>query len=262
MKITIIGAGNIGGAIARGLVNANACSASQITVTAAHESSLEKFAEDGYVVSMDNAAAVNGADVVIFALKPWIVREVAESLRNSLDYGRQIIISVAAGVPSGEFLESLGVQEDKTPELVYAIPNIAVELGTGMTFIAPVGEFSQYALDVTRKIFEWLGEILVTDEEHLSAGTALSSCGLAYALRYMRAAAEGGVELGFNPADAVRIVSLTMAGAAALVRENNSHPEVEIDRVTTPGGITIKGLNAMEEAGFTNAVIQGLKASI
>ena len=110
-------------------------------------------------------------------------------------------------------------------------------------------------------IFNELGAAMLVDEGLIAAGTSLASCGIAYALRYIRAAMEGGVELGFRADDAKRIVMQTMRGAADILAANGTHPEAEIDRVTTPGGLTIKGLNAMEAAGFTNSVIEGLRAS-
>ena len=110
-------------------------------------------------------------------------------------------------------------------------------------------------------IFNELGEAMLVEEKLIPAGTSLASCGIAYALRYIRAAMEGGVELGFRADDAKRIVMQTLRGAVDILDAGGQHPEVEIDRVTTPGGLTIKGLNAMEAAGFTNSVIEGLRAS-
>ena len=95
----------------------------------------------------------------------------------------------------------------------------------------------------------------------MGAATALCSCGIAYAMRYVRAATEGGVELGIYPHKAKEYVLATLRGAVELLEATGNNPEVEIDKVTTPGGITIKGLNAMEAHGFTTAVIEGLKAS-
>ena len=109
-------------------------------------------------------------------------------------------------------------------------------------------------------IFDELGGCLITEERLLGAGTTLASCGIAYAMRYVRAAAEGGVELGFKAKDATKIVLQTMEGAVKLLKATGEHPESAIDKVTTPGGVTIKGLNAMEHYGFSNAVIEGLKA--
>ena len=111
-------------------------------------------------------------------------------------------------------------------------------------------------------IFSAVGKAMIVDEGLMAAATSLASCGIAYALRYIRAAVEGGVELGFRAGDAQKIVMQTVKGAVDILEANGTHPEVEIDRVTTPGGLTIKGLNAMEEAGFTASVIEGLRASI
>lgn len=106
-----------------------------------------------------------------------------------------------------------------------------------------------------------MGMAMSIKEELMMAGTVLASSGIAFALRYIRAASEGGVELGFYPDQAKEIVLKTVKGAVDLLLTHGSNPETEIDKVTTPGGITIRGLNKMEEEGFTSAVIKGLKAS-
>jgi pyrroline-5-carboxylate reductase len=105
-----------------------------------------------------------------------------------------------------------------------------------------------------------MGQTIITEERLLGAGTTLASCGIAYAMRYVRAASEGGVELGFKAGEAQKIVMQTMRGAVELLQATGMHPEAAIDLVTTPGGVTIKGLNEMEHAGFTSSVIRGLKA--
>jgi pyrroline-5-carboxylate reductase len=107
-----------------------------------------------------------------------------------------------------------------------------------------------------------MGSTLITEERLLAAGTTLASCGIAYAMRYVRAASEGGVEIGFKADDAKAIVLQTVKGAVELLQTNGNHPEAEIDKVTTPGGVTIKGLNEMEHAGFSSAVIRGIKAGM
>ena len=130
-----------------------------------------------------------------------------------------------------------------------------------MTFLVPVNA-SDRQTQAIANLFEEMGRVMITEERCLPAGMALASCGIAYAMRYARAATEGGVELGIKAHDALQVVLQTMAGAAALLQESGSNPEQEIDKVTTPGGFTIKGLNEMEHAGFTSAVIRGLKASV
>ena len=130
-----------------------------------------------------------------------------------------------------------------------------------MTFIVPVGASEQETQTVC-DIFNEMGNTLITDEQHLAAGTTLASCGIAYAMRYIRAASEGGVELGFKADEAKKIVMQTMKGAVELLEASGMHPEAAIDLVTTPGGVTIKGLNEMEHTGFTSSVIRGLKAGL
>ena len=141
------------------------------------------------------------------------------------------------------------------------MPNTAVEVGSSMTFVSAKGA-SETQIAQVLQLFNVLGHTLFIEERLMTAGTALASCGIAFALRYIRAAIEGGIELGFYPKEAQEIVAQTVLGAARLLLESQNNPEVEIDKVTTPGGITIKGLNAMEQAGFTAAVFNGLKACL
>lgn len=251
MKITIIGAGNIGGATAMGLK-----APYELTVTARTRKTLEKFEGSGIRTTLDNIEAVKDANIIIFAVKPWIMEEVVRSVAPSIDFPSQLIVSMAPGVKSGDILSWL----PEGAKLAYAIPNTAIEFGESMTFIAPVTTSGEETA-LLKEVFDKAGETIIVSEKMLIPGTSLASCGIAYALRYIHAAAQGGVELGFFADDAVRIVSQTVRGASEILRSRGSHPEAEIDRVTTPGGMTIKGLNAMEDAGFTPAVIKGLKAN-
>jgi len=258
MKVAIIGAGNMGGATAVGLAKAGKISPSDITVTCRTESKLARFAEMGISTTTDNREAAASADVLMLVVKPWILPDVIAELKPVLDYDRQVIISMAPGVKEDELLALLD-KDGKTPSTSYVIPNIAIEYCASMTFIAPVTSSSS-DVHMIEDLFAGTGDSMVVGTRQLQAGTSLASCGIAYALRYIHAAAQGGVELGMFPKDAVKIVSQTVEGAVAVLKATGSHPEEEIDKVTTPGGMTIKGLNAMEEAGFTTAVIKGLKA--
>jgi pyrroline-5-carboxylate reductase len=140
------------------------------------------------------------------------------------------------------------------------IPNIAIAQLASMSFLVPVAETEPQQTEQIKELLDSMGQTIVTEEKLLGAGTTLASCGIAYAMRYIRAASEGGVELGFKADDAKAIVMQTMKGAVELLEASGMHPEAAIDLVTTPGGVTIKGLNEMEHAGFTSAVIRGLKA--
>ena len=248
-KIAILGAGNMGGAVAIGLHRL--AKEVSLTVTTAHASTLEKYAAQGINASLDNVAAAGWADVVILGVKPWLVQSVLEQVKPALS--GKVLLSLAAGIPSAqmaEWLSGTGIQAAYT-----VIPNLAAEIGESMTFASAVlGK----ADDLVKSLFDQVGKTLIVDERRLQAGMMVASCGTAFALRYARAAMEGGVQLGLYPHEALEAVYQTMKGAVDLAGSRGAHPEAEIDRVTTPGGITIRGLNAMEEAGFTSAVIAGL----
>lgn len=251
IKLTIIGAGNIGGATALGLAKA-----ARVTVTARTQKTLDRFAGTGIITSPDNLEAVKDADIVIFAVKPWLMEEVVKSVLPALDLSVQTVVSMAPGIKSAQLVEWLGPQA----HIAYAIPNTAIEFGESMTFIVPVST-SEQQTEQLRTLFEVAGSTLVVKEDMLVAGTSLASCGIAYALRYIQASSNGGVQLGFGPEEAVDVVTQTVRGACAILEARGKTPQEEIDKVTTPGGMTLKGLDAMERSGFTDAVVSGLKAN-
>ena len=255
MKIAVIGAGAMGGSTVKGLIATGQEKAQDITVSDPSESVLQQFAAMGTNVTSDNNAAVMGADVVMVFVKPWLVEPVLKGIKDNMNYEQQLLVVVAAGVPSSKIKECMGAPIP----FFLVIPNIAIAQLSSMTFIVPVNATTEETAKII-DLFDEMGETLITDEQHLAAGTTLASCGIAYAMRYIRAAAEGGVELGFKADDAKRIVMQTVEGAVKLLEATGLHPEAAIDLVTTPGGVTIKGLNEMEHAGFTSAVIRGLKA--
>lgn len=267
MKITIIGTGNIGGAIARGLAKGSMFKASDITCTVHSEANLEKVKNinPGFHVSLDNREAVKDADIIIIAVKPWRVEEIIDQIKSVLDYNKQIVVSVAAGITfdmlNTYLTKNTGFDDCLDAPIIFRImPNTAIEVLSSMTFVA-ARNASKEQTNLILGIFNELGNAMLVEERLMAAGTALASSGIAFALRYIRAAIEGGVELGFYPKEAQEIVVHTVKGAVELLLENKSNPEAEIDKVTTPGGITIKGLNEMEMSGFTSSVIRGLKAS-
>lgn len=259
MKITIIGAGAMGGAMADGFIKSGAVKPADISVANPTAQKLEHFALQGASVTTDNKTAAEGADIVVIAVKPWLVEQVVNELKPVLNYTHQTIITVAAGISGSQFTAWLK-KDDDVPQTFIVIPNTAIAVLASMTFIVPVNATADTTA-IVKALFDNVGQTMVTDERHLSAGMTLASCGIAYAMRYVRAAAEGGVELGFKADMAKDIVLQTMKGAVELLQANGNHPEAEIDKVCTPGGLTIRGLNEMEHAGFTSAVIRGLKAA-
>ena len=256
MKVTVIGAGNMGGSAAIGFAACGALLPENITVTARHASSLEKFKEYGIDTATDNCAAVAKADIVIYAVKPWQMEGVLKETAPVLDYARQLVVSFAPGVTPDQLKAWLD-KDGSLPAIAYVIPNTAIEIGESMTYISPVTA-SDEQCEMLKALFDKVGRSLVVGLDQMLSGTSLASCGIAYAMRYISASAEGGLRLGLDRADVGGAVCQTVRGAAALVEAKGFHPEAEIDRVTTPNGLTIRGLNAMENAGFSEAVIQGV----
>ena len=258
MKYSFIGCGNIGSAVARGLISKGIFAAADVTCCDIIESSLEQMRKHcpGIKTTTDSREAVTGADCIVVAVKPWAVEQTLGAFKDMLDLDRQNLIVIAAGITFGMMSEWLGA--DAT--MFRVIPNTAIAVGSSMTFVSAQNASPERTAAVV-EMFDALGSAMLIPEDKMSAGTALASCGIAYAMRYVRAATEGGVELGFPAKDARNIVLNTVKGAVDLLLATGANPEEEIDKVTTPGGITIKGLTKMEEEGFTNAVIAGLKAS-
>lgn len=254
-KLTIIGSGNIGFSLAKGLVKAGAYLANQIVLTRRSLGALATEKSLGYGVSSSNASAVLGADIIILSILPQQIRKVMEEIRPVL-LPHQIIVSVASGVTCADIKEVLG---DDTL-VVRAMPNTAIAIGQSMTCIATDTASSDVVAKVER-LFETVGAVVVIEESLMTSATALCACGIAFFLRAIRAASQGGVEIGFHAHDALKMAIQTAKGAADLLLQTESHPECEIDKVTSPKGCTIAGLNEMEHHGLSSAFIKGIKLS-
>lgn len=262
MKVAIIGAGNMGGAMARGLAKGTLITTSDIYVSNPSTLKLDVLKDEfpDINTTTDNRIAVASADMVVLAVKPWKVVEVLEEIKPCMDYSRQAVASMVGGLGIAQLSEWLDKGDGILPATYIIIPNTAIATLSSMTFISSARSTAQQD-NFLLEVFNELGEAMLIEESAMPAATSLASCGIAYAFRYIRAAMEGGVELGIRANDAKHIVMQTLRGAVDVLAASDAHPEAEIDRVTTPGGLTIKGLNAMEAAGFTHSVIEGLRAS-
>ncbi|MCQ2360177.1 MAG: pyrroline-5-carboxylate reductase [Paludibacteraceae bacterium] len=258
--VAIIGGGNMGGAIARALTQGSLVK--QVKVGDINENTLRDLQNfnNNIIVSTDNTEIVKEADLVILAVKPWLIESVIETFKGVMDYKKQVFMSIAACVPFERLAAALE-KDGEVPAMFRMIPNTAIDVLQSVSSISAHSNTTKEQIDEIMEIFGELGKAFLVPEGQLNAMMALSSCGIAYAFRYIRAAVEGGVEMGVYPEVAKQVVAQTLRGAIDLMETNDSHPEMEIDKVTTPGGTTIKGLNEMEANGFTNSVIKGLKAS-
>ena len=272
MVVTIIGGGHIGGACALGFASAGRA---RVRVTARSSATLERFAGTEVSVSQDNAAAVQGADMVFLAVKTAQMSEAVASIRDALDFRRQVIVCLAAqvqpseleamlldgaaaGEPSGTARQS--GQAGARPRILYAIPNTAVEIGRGVSFLADVSAGPE-SLSALKELFDSVGMTVCVPIERLGAGISLASCGAGYALKYIASASKVGEQMGFSPEESARIVAQTVLGTTELLQRGECDPVSDLRKVATPGGMTERGVKAMEDAGFDQAVEAGLKAN-
>ena len=264
MKLTIIGSGNMGSAIVRGLIQGSIFKPEDITVIDIHQAPLDVLKKDcpALNVALGSFNSVTEADIILLAVKPWLIHDVITDIKFQMDYSRQLLISIAARVSIADIEKSLAKYPDteELPVIFSVIPNTAIAVKQSMTLISSNRASSEQE-NLMLKIFNELGNAVLLDESKLAAGTALTSCGIAYLFRYIRAATLAGVEMGFYPQQAQDMIINTMIGAAELLKATGQNPETEIDKVATPGGITIKGLNALEANGFSDAIIKAMKAS-
>ncbi len=255
-SIAIIGGGNLGIAISEGLVNNNFIPAQNVTVTRRRIALLENLKAKGVNVSTDNCEAVKNSDIILLAVKPYQVKAILAEINPVLDENRHMVISVVTGYSIHELQQDAG----KAISIFRAMPNTAIAIGESMTCIATSNGKAE-EIDLVVKIFDQVGKAIVISEEHMEAATVLGACGIAYSLRFIRAATQGGIEIGFDAKTAELIASQTVKGAASLILQEGNHPEREIDKVTTPQGCTIVGLNEMEHQGFSSSLIRGILAS-
>ena len=255
--VAILGGGNLGTALARGWARAGMCEAGRIVLTRRHPEKLEMLQKEGYPVLASNTEAVRGADLIILAVQPQQLPGLLEEIGPELDPARHRLISVVSGASIAEMRAACG----RSVRIVRAMPNTAVLIGESMTCLAAEDGAPPEALEEAEALFGLVGRTLVIPEEMIVPATALCACGIAFFLRCVRAAGQGGIEIGFHPEDAALLAAQTAKGAAALALRTDAHPESEIDRVTTPRGCTITGLNEMEHAGFSSAMIRGIVTS-
>jgi pyrroline-5-carboxylate reductase len=255
-NIAILGSGNIGLSLAKGLVKAGIYEPAQITLTRRNISALSSLTEAGYQATVNNMEAVKGADIVVLAVLPQQLNKLLDEIKPALDANRHLLISVISGVNCQDVRKYLGFDI----QVVRAMPNTAIAIGQSMTCIA-TDSGSEANINLVKSLFDTVGITIQINEELMTSATALCACGIAFFLRSIRAASQGGTEIGFHAHDALKMAAQTAKGAADLLLQLASHPEQEIDKVTSPKGCTIAGLNEMEHNGFSSAMIKGIKMS-
>lgn len=254
-KIAIIGAGNLGTSLIEGLVSSGQYQPSNFVLTRRNLSKLDAYQAKGYVISPNNTEAVNGATIIILAVLPQKINEVLTELQGTIK-SNQLVVSLVSGVKVKNIQHIIG----QDIPVVRAMPNTAISIRESMTCIATSEPWKDHIPQVD-KLFQLVGETIVINEDQMTSATALCACGIAFFLRAIRAASQGGNEIDFHANEALKMAAQTAKGAASLLIANHSHPEDEIDRVTSPKGCTIAGLNEMEHNGFSSSFIKGITVS-
>jgi pyrroline-5-carboxylate reductase len=255
-KAAVLGGGNIGLSIAQGLVNSKLYSARNIFLTRRNPAPLQQYAELGYNVTNNNHKAVTESDIIIIAVQPQQLDGLLNEIKNDLNEKKHTLISVV----SGASVKAIKTQIQKDVAVIRAMPNTAIAIRESMTCLAG-DNVNKEKLDEAKQIFDSVGKTLIITEELMIPATALCACGIAFFLRGIRAASQGGIEIGFHSEEALLMAAQTAKGAAALLLSGETHPENEVDKVTTPRGCTISGLNQMEHHGFSSALIRGIVTS-
>jgi pyrroline-5-carboxylate reductase len=256
LKICILGGGNIGQAMAKGFVTSGQITSNQIILTRRKLHLLEPLMKQGFTIQVDNCDAIRKSEIIILAVQPQQLKNLVHEISQEIDVKKHIIISVVSGVNCSEISTLIG----KKISVIRAMPTIAITVLESMTCITSK-DATKESLELTTSLFNIVGKTMIIDEDQMIPATALCACGVAFFLRAIRAASQGGIEIGFHSHEAIPMAAQTARGAATLLLDLKNHPEMEIDKVTTPEGCTITGLNEMEHQGFSSAMIKGIKSS-
>ena len=254
MKIAIIGAGNLGKSIAKGLIVNNAFTT--LYLTKRNTEAIKSYEEYSKVtVTSDNQEAVKNSDILIFAVQPQQLERILEEIKDLLT-DKHVLISTITGFKIDRIEAIVG----KDQFIIRAMPNTAIAVGKSMTCMCS-NERGEKRIAIAEAIFNRLGTSIIIKENKMQAATVICASGIAFWMRLIRATTQGAVQLGFDAKDAQQLAMNTCLGAASLLVESGKHPEEEIDKVTTPKGCTIEGLNEMEHNGLSSSLIKGLQAS-
>ena len=254
MKIAIIGTGNLGKSIAKGLITSNAITS--LYLTKRHLKSIAEFeGYKGVTLTSDNTEAVAQSDIIIFAVQPShfeaILKEVTPLLTE-----KHVLISTITGFSIAKMEAIVG----NDTFVIRAMPNTAIAVGKSMTCLCSNGNGEQ-RIKIAEAIFNRLGTTIAIPENQMQAATVVCASGIAFWMRLIRATTQAAIQLGFEANEAQELAMHTCEGAASLLITTGNHPEQEIDKVTTPKGCTIEGLNQMEHKGLSSSLIQGMVSS-
>jgi pyrroline-5-carboxylate reductase len=255
-KIAILGCGNIGSAIADGIAKTESVKNSDVYLTRRKAENLQKYADKGFNITSNNKEAVKNSEILILGITPQQMDSLMAEIKDELVEGKHVIYSIV----SGATIEQIKSKIEKNVTVLRVMPNLALAIQQSMTCISGEDNESE-EIRVAKELFDKMGKTIIIEENLMVPATALVACGIAFFMRAIRAASQGGIEIGFHSEEALVMSAQTALGAAQLLLTEESHPESEVDKVTTPRGCTIVGLNQMEHSGFSSSLIKGIVMS-
>ncbi|KRL34669.1 pyrroline-5-carboxylate reductase [Liquorilactobacillus uvarum DSM 19971] len=260
VKIGFIGAGHMAQAIINGWLKLKQVKSSDIFIHSAHRESYAGYAQEKNLVPMDsNNEVVEKADLIFLAVKPLVLSSVLTEIKEKINTQKKIIVSMVSGVSIAEIQQILG---NNNIELLRIMPNVNVEINEGMTALAKNACMTAEHYDVCAKLFSALGKISVISEKDFSTFVALSGSSPAFVYFFIDALSRAGVKYGLSKKQATEIAAQAVMGSAKKVLTDSRTPWELVDDVSSPGGTTVAGLLAMEEAGFMTSIIKAVDATV
>ena len=258
MKYCFIGAGNMAGAIIKGLtLGKNPIDSKNINTISKTNSSAKKLADEcGINVCETYDDAISGCDVLVLGVKPNVLSEVAPLINDAVNRENPLIISIAVGKKL-EYLESLFGSDKK---IVRVMPNINAVVGSSVSGICGNKNTTKEDIDVVKNIFESIGSVIELTEDKFSIFGAIAGSSPAFAYLYIDSLARAGVKYGLTKKQALEIATHTVLGSAKMIAESDTHPWELIDRVCSPNGTTIEGISSLLKNGFESDVISCIDA--
>lgn len=256
-KIAFVGAGNMAGALIKGLLKAGACNADEIHAVDVRPARIEELiSAHGIRAGLDIREACAWADIVVLSVKPQVFDRVLPVVGAAI--GREtLVVSIAAGVP----VRAIELRVPTGTRVVRTMPNTPVLVDAGATAIAAGTHATEDDLALTCRIFDSVGITVVLDESLLDAVTGLSGSGPAYIFLVIEALSDAGVKVGLRRDDALLLAAQTMLGSAKLLIETGEHPGRLKDMVTSPGGTAIAGLHTLEAGGLRTTLINAVESA-
>lgn len=256
-KIAILGTGNMGEALVKGLLRAGKATPDLLVCSDPRAERREEIQKRyGVHVSADNRAAAAQADIVVIAVKPQTMDVLLDEIASAID-AKKLVISIAAGVPIDAIARKLGAGV----RIIRTMPNTPALVGAGATALARGAHATDADLEQALALFEAVGVAVVVEEHHLDAVTGLSGSGPAFVFMAIEALADGGVKVGLARPIALALAAQAVMGSAKLVLETGEHPGRLKDQVTSPGGTSIAGIHALESGGFRAALMAAVEAA-